>query len=62
MSSEAQKRANRKYKRRLREEKKLKYVQMEFNESEADLYEYVQSHKPTRTFIKQIIREHMENN
>lgn len=62
MTSEAQRRAARKHQNKLKEQGKLKYIQIEFYESDMDLYEYVQSHKPTRTFIKQIIREHMENN
>ena len=61
MASEAQRRATRKHYQKLKEQGKVKYVQIEFYESDMDLYEYVQSNKPTRTFIKQIIREHMEN-
>ena len=62
MKSEAQHRAQKRHYEKLKKDGKLKYIQIEFYESDMDIYEYVQSHKPTRTFIKQIIREHMENN
>ena len=62
MASEAQRRAAKRHQEKLKAEGKLKYIQIEFYENDMDIYEYVQSHKPTRTFIKQIIREHMENN
>lgn len=59
---ECQKRAVKNYRKRQKEKGLLKYIQLEFNEPEMDLYRYLQQHKPVRTYIKQLIRKDMERN
>ena len=60
MASEAQRRANRKYRERILAEGTLKRVPLEFYPSEADLYNWVKDHKPTATYIKDLIRADMD--
>ena len=60
MASEAQRRASRKYRKRMWDSGKIKRIAVEFGKSEIELYEWVQEHKPVATYIKQLIREDMK--
>lgn len=40
--------------------KKCKAINVEFSESEMDLYEYMESHLPKQRYIKDLIRQDME--
>ena len=60
MSSEAQRKAVIKYRRKLRSGGKLKVFQVEFFENELGLYEYLQTKKPMGKFIKGLIKDAME--
>ncbi len=53
--TEAQKRAKRNY------EKKVKKITLQFYPAETDLYEYLQTKDNKSGFIKQLIRDAMEN-
>lgn len=53
--SEAQKRADRKYKT-----EKVKKALIEFYPTETDLWEHLQSQKKKQTYIKNLIREDMK--
>lgn len=54
MTSEAQKKAVKKYK------EKVKRITLEFHPSEADLYEHIQSQEKKQTYIKSLIRADMQ--
>ena len=60
MTSEAQRKAVIKYRKKLRSGGKLKVFQVEFYESELGLYEYLQTKKPMGKFIKGLIKDAME--
>lgn len=60
MTSEAQKRANRKYRQRIMAEGKLKRILLEFYPSEGELYEWAKANKPTATYLKRLIKEDMD--
>lgn len=54
MTSEAQKKAVKKYK------EKVKRITLEFHPSEQDLYEHIQKQSKKQTYIKALIRADME--
>ena len=54
MTSEAQKKAVKKYK------EKVKRMTIEFYPSEADLYEHIQKQSKKQTYIKDLIRADMQ--
>lgn len=54
MTSEAQKKAVKKYK------EKMKRMTVEFYPSEMDLYEHIQQQPKKQTYIKNLIRKDME--
>lgn len=56
MTSEAQKKAIKKYK------EKVKRITLEFHPSEQDLYDHIQQQDKKQTYIKSLIRADMENN
>ena len=60
MTSEAQRKAVIKYRRKLRNRGKLKVFQVEFFENELGLYEYLKTKKPMGKFIKGLIKDAME--
>ena len=53
MTSEAQKKAVKKYK------EKVKRITLEFHPSEMDLYEHIQQQDKKQTYIKNLIRADM---
>jgi hypothetical protein len=53
MTSEAQKKAVKKYK------EKVKRITIEFHPSEIDLYEHIQQQSKKQTYIKDLIRKDM---
>lgn len=53
-ASEAQKRANAKYRR------KMKQITIRFSPNELDVYEHAQGHDNVAGYIKQLIRADME--
>lgn len=55
MATEAQLRANAKYKRN-----NVKKVLLEFYESDMELYEHIQKQEKKQTYIKELIRRDME--
>lgn len=59
-ASDAQLRANKRYKEKRRKAGSLRFIQVEFNASEMDLYEHAKAHKPTATYIKALIREDLK--
>ena len=59
MTTEAQKRAKKKYRERKQSEGGYKSLLLEFYDAEMDLYEYLQTKKPTATYIKDLIRKDM---
>lgn len=61
MTSKAQIEANKRYKRKMREEGKFKSVILEFYPSDLELYDWLQEHKPMATYIKELIRKDMNN-
>lgn len=60
MTSEAQKRANRKYRKRTMKDGTLKRIILDFYPSEHDVYDHIASHKPMATYVKDLIRKDME--
>ena len=54
MTSEAQKKAVRKYK------EKVKRMTLEFHPSEMELYEHIQKQDKKQTYIKDLIRKDMQ--
>lgn len=54
MPSEAQKEANRKYR------KKVKRITLDFSPAEAELLEHIESQSRKQTYIKNLIREDMK--
>ena len=54
MTSEAQKKAVKKYK------EKVKRLTIDFHPSEADLYEHIQKQPKKQTYIKELIRKDMK--
>ena len=60
MTSEAQRKAVIKYRRKLRNRGKLKVFQVELFENELGLYEYLKTKKPMSKFIKGLIKDAME--
>ena len=54
MVSEAQKEANRKYR------KKVKRLTLDFSPAESELLEHIESHSRKQTYIKNLIREDMK--
>lgn len=53
MTSEAQKKAVKKYK------EKVKRMTIEFSPAEADLYEHIQQQPKKQTYVKDLIRKDM---
>lgn len=53
MPSEAQKKANKKYR------EKSRRIMLEFYASETELYDFVASHDKKQTYIKDLIRKDM---
>lgn len=60
MTSESQRKAVIKYRRKLRSGGRLKVFQVEFFENELGLYEYLKTKKPMGQFIKGLIKDAME--
>lgn len=60
MTTEAQKAAKKRYKERIKAEGKYKSLLIEFYQSDMDIYEYLNTKKPTATYIKDLIRKDME--
>lgn len=60
MTTEAQKRASRKYRERKRADGGYKSILLEFYQADMDVYEHLQSKKPTATYIKELIRKDMK--
>ena len=60
MTSEAQRKAVMKYRKKLRNGGKLKVFQVEFYENDLGLYEYLKTKKPMGKFIKGLIKDAME--
>ena len=56
MTSEAQKKAVKKYK------EKVKRITLDFSPAEADLYDHIQQQSKKQTYIKDLIRKDMERN
>jgi hypothetical protein len=54
MTSEAQKKAVKKFK------EKVKRITLEFHPSEMDLYEHIQQQPKKQTYIKDLIRKDMD--
>ena len=54
MVSEAQKRANAKYRK-----ESMKQVTVRFSPNEMDVYEYLKGHENVAGYIKQLVREDM---
>ena len=61
-ASEAQLRANKRYKEKQRKTGKLKYIQVEFNAAEMEIYQHAKNQRPTAAYIKRLIQEDMEKN
>lgn len=59
MTTEAQRRANRKYRKRKQAEGEYKSILLEFYSSDMDVYDHLQNQKPTATYIKELIRKDM---
>lgn len=55
MASEAQKKAVKKYK------EKVKRMTLDFSPAEAELYEYIQQQTKKQTYIKDLIRADMQS-
>lgn len=60
MATEAQKRAKKNYRARLKEKGGLYRVGLDFYPPDSDLVEYLKTKKPINTYIKKLIREDME--
>lgn len=60
MATEAQKRAKKKYRERKVSEGGYKSLLLEFYDADMGLYEYLQTQKPTTTYIKELIRKDMD--
>ena len=60
MTSKAQLEANKRYRRKLRQTGRLKFIQVEFREGEMDLYDHAKANAPTMTYIKDLIRKDMK--
>ena len=60
MVTEAQKRANARYKAKLKSEGAIGHVTVTFCNQDMALLEYARAHGPAATFVKQLIRERME--
>lgn len=60
MVTEAQKRANARYKAKLKAEGAIGHVTVTFYGKDMDMLEYARAHGPAATFVKQLIRERME--
>ena len=60
MVTEAQKRANERYKSKMRAEGAMGSITATFYGKDMDLLEYARAHGPAATFVKKLIREHME--
>ena len=56
MTSEAQKRASKNYR------KKMNRITIDFSPAEAELWEHIQSQPKKQTYIKDLIRADMEKN
>lgn len=54
MTSEAQKRANKNYR------KKMKRIMLDFSPAEAELWEHIQNQPKKQTYIKDLIRADIE--
>ena len=61
MSTKAQNEANKRYRKKMREEGKFKSLVLEFYPNDLDLYDWLQEHKPMATYIKELIRKDMNN-
>lgn len=61
MSTKAQNEANKRYRKKMREEGKFKSIVLEFYQSDLELYDWLQEHKPMATYIKELIRKDMSN-
>lgn len=59
MTSKAQLEANKRYRRKLRQTGRLKFIQVEFRDSEMELFNHAKANKPTATYIKDLIRKDM---
>lgn len=60
MVTEAQKRANARYKAKLKADGAIGHVTVTFYGKDMAMLEYAKAHGPAATFVKQLIREHME--
>lgn len=60
MVTEAQKRANARYKAKLKAEGAIGHVTVTFYGKDMAMLEYARAHGPAATFVKQLIRERME--
>lgn len=60
MVTEAQKRANERYKSKMRAEGAMGSITATFYGKDMALLEYARAHGPAATFVKQLIRERME--
>lgn len=55
--TEARKRAQSKYKKKLRESGNEARIEIAFSQADMDLYHYAKDHGPVATYIKGLIRE-----
>lgn len=62
MSNESRKRAQGKYKKKLRESGGEKQISISFSASDMELYDYAKGNRPTAKFIKDLIRAEKERN
>lgn len=60
MASDAQLRANKRYKAKRRKSGSLRFIQVEFNASEIELFDHAKANRPTARYIKDLIRADLE--
>lgn len=61
MTTEAQKKAKKRYRERKQSEGGYKSLLLEFYSADMDIYEHLQTKKPKATYVKELIRKDMEN-
>lgn len=60
MTSEALRRAKRKYRERTTKDGTVKRLCLEFYPSEHDVYDHIAAHMPMATYVKGLVRKDME--